>query len=46
MNAKARVVVALALLCVGAAPVVGLAAFYIGKTMWLWWDWGKLRKPR
>ena len=27
-------------------PVVGLAAFYIGQTMWLWWDWGKLRKPR
>jgi len=26
--------------------VVGLAAFYIGQTMWLWWDWGKLRKPR
>jgi hypothetical protein len=27
-------------------PVVGLAAFYIGQTMWLWWDWRKLRKPR
>ena len=27
-------------------PVVGLAAFYIGQTMWLWWDWGKLQKPR
>ena len=25
-------------------PVVGLAAFYIGLTMWLWWDWHKLRK--
>jgi ABC-type glycerol-3-phosphate transport system substrate-binding protein len=24
--------------------VVGLAAFYIGQTMWLWWDWRKLRK--
>jgi hypothetical protein len=24
-------------------PVVGLAAFYIGQTMWLWWDWRKLR---
>jgi tungstate transport system substrate-binding protein len=29
-----------------SAPVVGLAAFYIGQTMWLWWDWRKLRKPR
>jgi tungstate transport system substrate-binding protein len=27
-------------------PVVGLAAFYVGQTMWLWWDWRKLRKPR
>ena len=27
-------------------PVVGLAAFYIGQTMWLWWDWRKLRIPR
>jgi tungstate transport system substrate-binding protein len=27
-------------------PVVGLAALYIGQTMWLWWDWRKLRKPR
>ena len=26
--------------------VVGSAAFYIGQTMWLWWDWRKLRKPR
>jgi tungstate transport system substrate-binding protein len=27
-------------------PVVGVAAFYIGQTMWLWWDWRKLRTPR
>jgi tungstate transport system substrate-binding protein len=27
-------------------PVVGLAAFYIGLTTWLWWDWRKLRIPR
>jgi hypothetical protein len=27
-------------------PVVGVAAFYIGQTMWLWWDWRKLRIPR
>jgi hypothetical protein len=27
-------------------PVVGVAAFYIGQTMWLWWDWHKLRLPR
>jgi hypothetical protein len=26
--------------------VVGSAAFYIGQTMWLWWDWRKLRIPR
>jgi hypothetical protein len=26
--------------------VVGPAAFYIGQTMWLWWDWRKLRTPR
>ena len=26
--------------------VVGLVAFYIGQTMWLWWDWRKLRIPR
>jgi hypothetical protein len=26
--------------------IVGLAAFYIGQTMWLWWDWRKLRIPR
>jgi len=26
--------------------IVGALAFYIGQTMWLWWDWGKLRKPR
>ena len=22
--------------------IVGAAAFYIGQTMWLWWDWRKL----
>ena len=27
-------------------PIVGALAFYIGQTMWLWWDWRKLRKPR
>jgi tungstate transport system substrate-binding protein len=27
-------------------PFVGVAAFYIGQTMWLWWDWRKLRIPR
>jgi hypothetical protein len=27
-------------------PVVGLAAYYIGQTTWLWWNWRKLRKPR
>jgi len=27
-------------------PIVGLTAYYIGQTMWLWWDWDKLRKPR
>jgi hypothetical protein len=26
--------------------IVGPAAFYIGQTMWLWWDWHKLRIPR
>jgi tungstate transport system substrate-binding protein len=26
--------------------VVGLAAYYIGQTMWLWWGWRKLQKPR
>ena len=26
--------------------IVGALAFYIGQTMWLWWDWSKLRKPR
>jgi tungstate transport system substrate-binding protein len=26
--------------------IVGALAFYIGQTMWLWWDWRKLRKPR
>jgi hypothetical protein len=23
-------------------PIVGATAFYIGQTMWLWWDWRKL----
>ncbi len=27
-------------------PIVGALALYIGQTMWLWWDWRKLRKPR
>jgi tungstate transport system substrate-binding protein len=27
-------------------PIVGALAFYVGQTMWLWWDWGKLRKAR
>ena len=26
--------------------IAGAAAFYIGQTMWLWWDWRKLRIPR
>jgi hypothetical protein len=26
--------------------IVGVVAFYIGQTMWLWWDWNKLRIPR
>jgi tungstate transport system substrate-binding protein len=26
--------------------IVGALAFYIGQTMWLWWDWRKLRIPR
>ena len=26
--------------------IAGALAFYIGQTMWLWWDWGKLQKPR
>jgi hypothetical protein len=26
--------------------IVGAVAFYIGQTMWLWWDWSKLRIPR
>jgi len=26
--------------------IVGAFAFYIGQTMWIWWDWRKLRKPR
>ena len=26
--------------------IVGALAFYIGQTMWLWWDWRKLPIPR
>ena len=26
--------------------LAGAVAFYIGQTMWLWWDWRKLRIPR
>ena len=26
--------------------ILGAVAFYIGQTMWLWWDWRKLRIPR
>jgi hypothetical protein len=26
--------------------IVGAVAFYIGQTMWLWWDWRKLQIPR
>jgi predicted permease len=26
--------------------LIGAVAFYIGQTMWLWWDWRKLRIPR
>jgi tungstate transport system substrate-binding protein len=26
--------------------IVAAVAFYIGQTMWLWWDWRKLRIPR
>jgi hypothetical protein len=24
-------------------PLVGALVFYIGQTIWLWWDWRKLR---
>ena len=24
-------------------PIIGVVAFYIGQTMWLWWDWRKLQ---
>jgi tungstate transport system substrate-binding protein len=27
-------------------PILAALAFYIGQTMWLWWDWRKLRIPR
>jgi ABC-type glycerol-3-phosphate transport system substrate-binding protein len=26
--------------------ILGAVAFYIGQTMWLWWDWRKLGMPR
>jgi hypothetical protein len=26
--------------------ILGAAVFYIGQTVWLWWDWRKLRIPR
>jgi hypothetical protein len=26
--------------------ILGAVAFYIGQTVWLWWDWRKLRIPR
>ena len=26
--------------------IVGAVVVYIGQTMWLWWDWRKLRIPR
>ena len=26
--------------------IVGATVFYIGQTVWLWWDWHKLRKAR
>jgi hypothetical protein len=26
--------------------IVGAVAFYVGQTMWLWWDWRKLRIPQ
>jgi hypothetical protein len=26
--------------------IVGAAVFYIGQTVWLWWDWRKLRMAR
>ena len=27
-------------------PILGALVFYVGQTMWLWWDWRKLRIPR
>jgi hypothetical protein len=27
-------------------PILSVVAIYIGQTMWLWWDWRKLRIPR
>jgi hypothetical protein len=27
-------------------PIVGVAIFYIGQTIWLWLDWRKLWMPR
>ena len=26
--------------------ILGAVVFYIGQTMWLWWDWRKLRIAR
>jgi len=26
--------------------ILGVVALYIGQTIWLWWDWRKLRIPR
>jgi amino acid transporter len=26
--------------------IVAATVFYIGQTVWLWWDWRKLRIPR
>jgi hypothetical protein len=26
--------------------IVGAVTFYLGQTVWLWWDWRKLRKPQ
>jgi tungstate transport system substrate-binding protein len=26
-------------------PIIGAVAVYVGQTVWLWWDWRKLRIP-
>jgi hypothetical protein len=26
--------------------IVGAVTFYVGQTVWLWWDWRKSRKPQ